>query len=364
MARKSKEIFFFLLLSFFLRILCILCFIYDIRKICKLLVMDEIGSEISNSIDESLLVLVLQSLRQNAGVALLPLPESLEWIPAQALGRAREAMDRRSEEELPLIPENADSAHVTGYHPVGMKSFSRYNQYREGLVLSDGGRIASKDKDHGSLISSLQESLDLLQKLFETIVMRLFRKIEEELQLPVGWFEATMGPTASHSQFHVKRYHQQESETVVNLEPDNKSLIQLLPSHTDPSLISIVFHDRKGRQPGGQGLRYVSALREWKDFEGPTGHGVAVIFVGSVLSYMTDRYYPASQHCVVGGGGSSAGGSDEPRRRMAATYFCRPAPTAILQVPPSPILMDVPRKKKLVTFGQWSSRVARKYQQN
>jgi hypothetical protein len=50
--------------------------------------------------------------------------------------------------------------------------------------------------------------------------------------------------------------------------------------------------------------------------------------------------------------------------RVAATFFFRPAPSARLLAPPSPLLADRKPPAKVLTFQQWSTRVANRYERH
>eukprot|EP00957_Ditylum_brightwellii_P097124 7396824-Ditylum_brightwellii.AAC.1 len=74
-----------------------------------------------------------------------------------------------------------------------------------------------------------------------------------------NWFQGKLGPTCTSSQWHVKQYvsppppplpplSTQNGINNINSDDDNndndKDKNVLLPIHTDPSLISIVIHDK------------------------------------------------------------------------------------------------------------------------
>jgi hypothetical protein len=178
----------------------------------------------------------------------------------------------------------------------------------------------------------------------------------------------------------------------------------VLPAHTDPSLVSVVVLDRApassdgaGRSSLSQGLEcWNRNSRQWEpaavvggdapepdareDEEALKESGFAIVLIGSVLSFMTGGYLHAPLHRVVvpvddGSSNASAlSGEDGPIttwHRRAATLFLRPAPSALLQVPPSPRLAAMlasqssgPARKLAatpVTFKEWNTRVSRNY---
>lgn len=276
----------------------------------------------------------IQELR-NVGLSLLTIRASSS-IPANAFFRSKQKL--KDPRDVPVIPEGADSAHVTGYHPAG-GSMSRYNLFREGFVWSDEGTMDISDSEFN--VSTRQ-----LEDLLHFVAQSVLQSIEQDLELPVGWFEKNFGPTRKHSQWHLKRF-------VETADPNQKES-HWLPAHTDPSLISIVIHDRIDSQEGGYGLEYkdASSSSKWEPVA-KSGHAVAIVMVGSVLSQITGGLFPACRHRI----------SQQPGERMAATLFLRPAPRARLHVPPSPLLQHVSWKHPCnMTFDQWSSRVARNYQ--
>merc|ERR1712008_13486 len=77
----------------------------------------------------------------------------------------------------------------------------------------------------------------------------------------------------------------------------------LLPMHTDPSLISIVIHDRECIQAGSLGLEVQVQQRDgcgcnWHEVP-CSGHGVVTVFCGSVLDRISGGLFTACRHRVV-----------------------------------------------------------------
>ena len=314
----------------------------------------------------------VRDLRQDSGVALVGDLPSAGTIPRNAFGAARCTLEQihhnHQEFELAVqaIGEEADSAHVTGYHPAASSnSLSRYNLYREGFVWSDGNRnIVRKDSCTGEEQSlNFEETTSHLENLLHDVAEAVLGGLERHLALPDGWFQESLGPTRTSSQWHLKQY------VVAPSDDDSDDSQLLLPAHTDPSLISVVIHDRPGQQPGAQGLEYShkkscnngeqqqqQQQREWKELA-YSGHSVAVVFVGSVLRYITGGRFPACKHRVV----DRSHDDDKNNKRMAATLFLRPTRAAVLRVPPSPLLSSISLKRP-VTFEAWNARVARNYE--
>ena len=309
---------------------------------------------------------VAKSLRR-LGVATVDLHDvDLEALHAHSFSVALAALNmvKQSPESVLWIPVHATDPsaahHATGYHTAGGEnSLSRYNQYREGFVVSDHQFFGVT----GLLSGNFETSMRDLSSSLHDIAEKSLGAIERELELSCGWFQEHLGPTRECSQFHVKRYvvpddvgeEKDHEPNCSRSEGHDERPRILLPMHTDPSLISVILHDAEGKNPTAMGLEYFDAqVQRWIPVPFH-GHGVAIIFVGSVLSYMTGNRYPSVKHRVV----------QDPLypERMAATLFVRPHPSACLVVPPSPHLLEQTkqRKKKPVTFAIWIARVSRNY---
>lgn len=231
-----------------------------------------------------------------------------------------------------------------------------------------------------------------------------------------GWFQRNLGPTATASQWHMKRFVERTAvkEVPGPVETHPNDVGVLLPMHTDPSLISVVIHDNSGQQQdtdaysdydndgdgncngrdssntttskpnnefcGARGLQYYHPPeKKWKEVEAH-GHAVATIFVGSVLAYLTCGKYPAAKHRVIEDENSRERQQEQQqqpedddsmqrhqqqrRGRMAATLFVRPQPSAVLTVPlPSPWLLRQLEKEDqqvLPKEGEDDSRTSKK----
>lgn len=288
--------------------------------------------------------LVVEELECQGGMTLVKLPPNVAKVHAHAFQVARCCLENDACHHGNVsvtIPPDADSAHVTGYHPP--QGMSHYNAFREGFVFSDGNLIGD---------NNFKEAMQDMFASLHGIAQHVLSALERKWELPFNWFQKSLGPTHCHSQWHIKRY-------VLETRADDDDFI-LLPLHTDPSLISIVVHDRegtthqKGVGGGAMGLQY-QLEGQWMDV--PTsGHDVATIFVGSLLSYITGNTIKAAKHRVV----NQKSGSSSSSSRMAATLFVRPRGTALLQVPPSLHFQNV-TMKKIKDFQAWNNRVSRNY---
>jgi isopenicillin N synthase-like dioxygenase len=298
------------------------------------------------------------------------------------------------------IPSDAVDAHaVTGYHPSGELPWSfSSNASREGLVWSRRGEdlrrrsettATTQRESTGQGDPSLDDVDDDLSHLFRCaermedmlheIAVSVLKWIESYLELSPGWFQRnvlgnpndSLSQSAesiqSHHQWHLKNYVLDASpNSSVLSPPPSFERDVVLPVHTDPSLVSVVILDRPGKLEGAQGLQYWDRHEsQWREVES-SGHGVAVVLIGSVLSRITRGHLHAPKHRVIG----PVVTQESLEHRRAATLFLRPAPDALLQVPPSPVLMeassssmDQSRKEKLdpITFGEWTSRVSKNY---
>jgi isopenicillin N synthase-like dioxygenase len=135
--------------------------------------------------------------------------------------------------------------------------------------------------------------------------------------------------------------------------------------HSDPALISLVFHDAPGCQPGALGLECLpksatvgstAEPSDWREVN-VHGHAAVTILSGSILDRITSSAYPAARHRVA---------MREPEKldgyRVAATFFFRPAPHALLRSPPSPLLPKSGAHP--ITFAGWQKKVATKYERH
>jgi isopenicillin N synthase-like dioxygenase len=296
---------------------------------------------------------VVQDLERR-GTAVLELPRQSQAIIVHqtAFATAKHAFHllaaAPSSVHCQRIGPGEDSAHATGYHTAG--GMSRYNACREGFVVSDG---ASFGLGLEPCIPAFERDLQDLSESMHGIAQQVLSTMERSWDLPEHWFQTTLGDAKQHSQWHMKRYVRPEREP----EPE-KSMVEdivLLPSHTDPSLISIIVHDAPNMQDGCMGLQYQGppsgGKREW--IEVPKhGHLVATVMVGSVLGYITGGRIPPAKHRVIATAMTG--------ERLVATLFVRPRSTAMLQVPPSIVFQNVSLKKQ-VTFDTWNARVSRNY---
>ena len=300
-----------------------------------------------------------------SGVALLELKENspmhstASCIPKAAFDSSIQALSLLADVENTAsivqqdlcreIEESADSAHATGYHRAGCMS-ARYNAYREGFVFSDGHLFDVRG------CPSFKSDCAQLQAQLHRVADNVLNMLGHHLELPMGWFQQELGPTQDSSQWHIKRYvHAQEGEKpALSQTSITKPGLEWLPTHTDPSLISIVLLHQPGKQEGSSGLQYNTKDKLYLDVPA-SGYEVAIVFVGSVLQHLTGGYFHACRHRVV-----YAGNTHE---RTAATLFVRPVADTILTLPPSAVLTCSNCKVRgNLTFSQWNAKVARNYE--
>ena len=349
-----------------------------------------------------------EDVAANGGYAIVPLDEAQQQVVARGFDCGRRALTSianassspSAEQLVRCIGPTEDSAHATGYHGAAgsANSMSRYNAHREGFIFSDGNMFSMQDNSSGDTSNNeFEPSMTTLQDCLHSVANRALQAIERQLELSEErWFQEQFQYEEDHSQWHLKRYvydnvdidndcgHPLRSNNHHNNQnikndshtgnqqnsPPSKETVEeqvrvLLPSHTDPSLLSVVILDQSGVQPGAMGLEVYQTLkgqnepkRVWTELP-CHGHGVAIIFIGSVLSHILGgTVCPSAKHRVVRQ--KEVEGSQH-QERMAATFFLRPKGSAILQVPPSPLLEGHSLKKKHVTFDTWSSRVSRNY---
>ena len=101
---------------------------------------------------------------RNTGVATVALPHLIEGWNARALQTARSAFEmvHTTPSSVLWIPLDANSANATGYHhnAGGENSLSRYNEHREGFVVSDNQPLD---------VNTLPEFGDQMQQISETL---------------------------------------------------------------------------------------------------------------------------------------------------------------------------------------------------
>mmetsp|Transcript_19304 Transcript_19304/g.27155 ORF Transcript_19304/g.27155 Transcript_19304/m.27155 type:complete len:402 (+) Transcript_19304:153-1358(+) len=370
---------------------------------------------------------VAKDLLENGGVATVDLTPSLARrhesnfnIAKYALNHAHavtkcltKEVDEQSKKldiSFPIIDANANAAHATGYHAAGSSgsSLSRYNAFREGFIFSngnffdvqfnstDGMRFGQEgmptEETENSTRGTFREAMeDMFSSMHDEIGDNILKAISRELGLEdENWFQNVLGPTHHSSQWHIKRFTPYSGSEIMNTSNNyvksniatslskskinrsgNVSKIELLPVHTDPSLISVVLHDAPGKRHGAMGLEHhslvssdenkfdnVSSKKEYKWVELEShGHYVATIFCGSVISYITGGHFPSAKHRVV-----SSSLSSKHTERIAATLFIRPHLDAALAVPPSNKI-DSPKIKvnPNFKFRNWLLQVSRNY---
>ena len=333
---------------------------------------------------------VASSLHENNGVATVRLPPEASMVSRQAFATAQRAFDIAHSENrhnIPMIPTDADSAHATGFHCHGSSgsALSRYNAHREGFVFSDGDLFAlrdhSKEDDTLNFEGDMQKMHDLLlHDIASNVLKAISRRLEIDTPEGEEWFEKTYGPMAPASQWHLKRYVEPSSDSCKEMEDEEMSSteddVEWLPVHTDPSLISIIIHDAPGVNRNAMGLQYSCSLpldesgrrqSVWKEVS-EHGHGVATIFSGSLLSYITGGYFPSAKHRVIYKPYLTERTTGEwiMRQRQAATFFVRPNPKSILTVPPSQKFREINgginvKIRREATFGDWLRRVSKNY---
>ena len=338
------------------------------------------------------------------GYSLLPLTalrshhqEDIPTLIKQAFATARRALDTLSYDittsRAARIDPKSDSGGWTGYHNAASMN-GRYNQHREGFVFSNGEMFDVETTSAEHPRSSFRNDMNqLFCIMHDEVATGILHALERRLNIPYLHFHNEFGPTNNSSQWHMKRYvvdvqHNSNSNEVAFVE-DRRNIILpttsqkredeiYLPAHTDPSLISVVIIDHVGTSKGGMGLEVYhpcdtrtnnnGGRGEWREIS-QHGHDIAVIFVGSVFSYLTQgQIFPAAKHRVVRWGSSSnetIGNrvKDCVESRMAATLFVRPNGDAIMKPLPSPYLniSNDELQKHHPSFRVWNARVAKNY---
>ncbi|KAL3793726.1 LOW QUALITY PROTEIN: hypothetical protein ACHAW5_008073 [Stephanodiscus triporus] len=359
---------------------------------------------------------------------------ALDAIPPPPGGRAAAATAATAATgpSPPLVDPSTDSGGWTGYHGAGVVH-GRYNRFREGFVFSNGGAfdaatIASVRviDDGGGWGRRRRRCVIVVRRFLPRHGPTIFRAMHDvadgvlggdrtmaqhppTIVLPrsdtvvdsartssVTMKTTTRRPSNSDDAVSVKerdrrkRGRRRISPPVVK-ESGKEAAEMLLPVHTDPSLISVVILDRARANEGGMGLEVFHPETGARNVDSGVGgggsggggggswrvishhgHEVAVIFMGSVLSYLTKgRIYSAARHRVVDRTSSRCRGVREDDRvgaeRMAATLFVRPNGDAVMKMLPSRRLqfdddaMYDKKEKSRPTFRVWNARVAKNY---
>ena len=177
------------------------------------------------------------------GMATLVLPDEWHSISAHAFRDFRRVLaDIDQGGTRHVLPETTDSAHATGFHSWGGLS-PRYNQYRRGFIFSNG-----------SSTNDVDPNVDTLADLLHVILQHVLEAMEIVLELPPQWFQTQLGPTRSHSQWHIKEY-----------KPDVENSNDLwLGTHTDPSLVSVVVMTLSQKQHWGIAAGTMPPLWTWQ----------------------------------------------------------------------------------------------------
>lgn len=274
------------------------------------------------------------------GIALVSVVDTC--LVASAFAAARDTLDSLSHDPSLAaaysIPPDISSARASGYHGSGCMS-SKYNAYREGFVFSDRC-LAVGVRGHPAFEPSCRNLHRLLYGTANSLLSALLSEMGDQ-RTDIGSTnnDATRSllqpiDRSDCCQWHIKRFHRPSAGANTD---DDPSLLWL-PTHMDPSLLSIVVHDRPASSTGGAGLQYFYD-NNWHDVP-VSGHDVAIILVGSVLPVFTPCRHRVRMTKI--GEEDDAG-----HHRMAATLFLRPRPEEKL--------------KNGLTYEHWLARTAKRY---
>ena len=300
------------------------------------------------------------------GFASLPVPAPIASTVKKSFDLARPAFDVLEDGPPALGRHTKDSANASGSHRIG--ALSNYNACREGFVFSNGASFPVKG------IDGFESATTAFFAAALQTARALLAAIERRLGLPKDWFEDTLGPLSSSSQWHLKRYRPEAAPQHAVTE-DGK--LVLLAVHSDPSLVSLVFHDAAGKQPGARGLECQrqnppsGTLENGSETVAATagaiwdpvpfhGHSVVTVLGGSVLDKLTGGHFRAIRHRVAVPRATHM----ESGQRIAATFFFRPSPSAVLLPPPSPLLPPPSGGAAPMKYSEWQRKVADKYERH
>lgn len=321
----------------------------------------------------------------STGVCQLRLDPPQQAINKQGFELFKNAIaDEARLEPSCMIPTGIDSSIASGYHKAG--GLSRYNSYRTGVVFSNGTILNLCSGDDGSFVQGMQSWIDSLCGMAAEVLLSIGEYSGMERHDAVSWVES-IGDLKNCSQWHVKRfvplnlkhsYSGSSSDCASITKPSmvtdtGEARAVLLPLHTDPSIISIVIHDRSGVEEGCLGLQFRD-LQSGQYHELPScGHLVATVLVGSLLEKISCGFFPASKHRVVAPSldevlkvRDTSPESLQPGgtfRRVVATFFFRPHDEFELSPMCGTSVAKLPvRGGPFLRYSEWKKKTANKYE--
>jgi hypothetical protein len=291
---------------------------------------------------------ILQAFIKN-GYFILKLPESIKILNEKIFKQFILFDKRKTIEKEIFSLTNIDDNNIcenNGYHPIGGLS-NKYNICRDGYIFQANCKIwpmLSNSKD------DVSDSFSVIHEEWRPQVHNIALEIMSNLAIalkldnPTTYF-TSKGPLGiiEGSQFHVKKINFNNENKLLNKSKDDERLITL-NSHCDPSVISLVFHNK-----GSTGLQFRdSNLKTFVDLK-TCGYDYVTVIAGSVLELLSNGYIKAPAHRVV-----STNEELISNNRIAATFFFQPNLDTLL-VPFNNNDQILKKKKECNSFPSSSS---------
>jgi len=302
---------------------------YEISPICNLL---------KGAVNE---LPILEEL-STRGVFQYELPDEYAKLNEVTFKLSKRFLDLDENHDLKtknLIQEGS----LNGYHTFG--GLSKYNENRCGFIFENEDVLdLLRDEDEESpFVGTINHWRDSFHQLAHEILSRLANQLglySETSDSSNDYFDREFN-FVGHGQLHMKRCRNSIED------PSNK--VRLL-AHTDPSLLSLVIHDRPSQQmlQGAMGLQVNH--RERRQFESLAcgGWKVVTVFAGDILGRISQQRIHAPLHRVV---------VTEENPRLAATIFIQPELSAQLKN----LDGETSKSNPPMTYATWKERKYGKY---
>lgn len=310
---------------------------------------------------------LLKSLRTK-GYVILDLSERMSSLSCRVFDLFQ-SFDARSVAEkmvFELLPDT--NGEHNGYHAIG--GISAYNRCREGYIFQAASPVwpmlSESVECEGDEFSTTHEIWRAEMHHFALIILD---KVWEAL----GIHSPAEGvlDVVSGSQFQVKKICWAGIDPAATLSQTEDGEFVTMPTHCDPSFISIVIHSQIF-----SGLQVRDAEKRAFVHIPPTGPGKCVVFAGSLLELITNSEIKPCVHRVV-----STEADMISAKRIAATFFFQPTndsflvPLRLANDTSQSAVCDEEVDSKIVrrftissiddtvstTYGTWKSRVYGNY---
>lgn len=296
------------------------------------------------------------------GYIILELPEDLQRLTLLVFDLFRR-FDTRPLQEKALFELTANSGcENNGWHAVG--ALSKYNRCRDGYIFQGRTAIPPLLSEKGAIES---DEFSSVHEEWRAAVCRFAGQILQSLGTsldlpdPATYFtkDGVGLDVISESQFHIKKTTLEGVDKISIPLTDNGYYITM-PTHCDPSVISIVIHAEEGLS----GLQVRDANKKLFVDIPPTGPYMCTLFSGNLLEYLSNRRIKSCVHRVI-----SAEADLEEGKRIAASFFFQPTLDSMLipfdsSCSSSAVLSDARSTDALpspITYEKWKNRVYGNY---